>query len=54
MSIAVLPFDIAADGVGQGDGNGFSVEVFLYGSFQIVDGHFAGITWIVNAAAGVN
>lgn len=54
MRIFPFPFDIAADGIGEGNGDGFAGEEFSNGAVEVVSFDFFWEAGIVNAATGVN
>ena len=54
MRVFAIPFDIAADRIGQRNAHRLAVQMLLKRSFKIVDYYLARIARIVDAPAGIN
>ena len=54
VRVLSVPFDVAADGIRQGNGHGIAGQMFFERSFKVVDRYFARIARIIHAPASVN
>ena len=54
MGVLAIPFDRAANGIGQGHADRSAGQVFFEGVFEIVDGDLAGIAGAIDGPAGID